>query len=238
MTEQIKDIYVVNQKLYVNTKFLCAYFNRTDKQIGRWKKDGLPILEKPKEINKRGDFYSLEDAIEWVDKNVNKIKAGNSKGMEENNEDDKLEDLFNRYKKGNATEKGKVLLNLDQNTIDKFKKIEDIIEKEAKNKEYDIKYALKDDVKKGQQELASLFISLLKNSMPVLSKILENKNQNEIYLAMDQHFKKEMNKIVKYIKTNDEIIVTLNEIIDYIVYLVAEQNIKQEKILNKIKELS
>ena len=126
---------------------------------------------------------------------------------------------------------------LNQNRLDNFKKIEDIVEKEAKNKEYDSKYALVDNVKKGQQELASIFVSILKNSMPVLSKTLEDKNQNEIYHALDTHFKKEVTRIVKYINKNEDTIVTLSEVISYIVYLVSTEDISQSTILKKLKEL-
>jgi len=235
----IIESHLVNEKLYVSTKFLCGYFNRTSKQIGRWVKQGLPVATKPKEINERGNYFILEEAIEWTDKNINKAKASNSKGnVLEENQDDKLADTFEIYKNGNASAKGRLLLTLDQNTLDKFKKIEDIIEKESKNKEYDTRYVLVDNVKKGQQELASLFISTLKNSMPVLSKSLESKEQNEIYDIMDKHFSKEMQKIVKYIRKHENIIVTLDQIINFIVYLINEKQISHENILLKLDELN
>lgn len=237
MSESIESYFVAG-KLYVSTKFLKAYFNRTEKQIGRWKKEGMPVAKKPKEINQRGDYYILEVAISWVDININKTKSTNSRGANEDDFD--LEDeekIFEIYASGNASQKRRLLLRLDQNKIDKFKKIEDIVEKEAKNKEYDSKYALRDNVKKGQQELASLFVSLLKNSMPVLSKTLENKTQDEIYHLMDRHFKKEVDKIVKYINKNQEIIVTLHEIIEVIVYLVGEKEIEQSEIIKKLEKM-
>ena len=137
---EIIESYAVKDKLYVNTKFLSAHLNKTDKQIGRYKKMGMPIAKKPKEINKRGDYYILEDIISWVDTNINKTKSNNSsnKTSEEIDLDD-AEKLFNTYTKGNSTEKKRLLLTLDQSRLDNFKKIEDIIEKEAKNKEYDSK---------------------------------------------------------------------------------------------------
>lgn len=238
MNETIES-YVVRDTLYVNTKFLKAYFNRTEKQIGRWKKDGLPVATKPKEINQRGDYYILEEVIVWVSNNVNQTKASNSKSSDSEGVD--LEDeekLFDIYSNGNAQQKRRLLLRLNQNRLDNFKKIEDIVEKEAKNKEYDAKYALKDDVKKGQQELASLFISLLKNSLPVLSSTLENKTQDEIYHLMDSHFKKEMQKIVRYINKHQEYIVTLDEVINFIVHLVSEKDVEQKEIILKLDELN
>jgi phage terminase Nu1 subunit (DNA packaging protein) len=237
MIEQIIDTYIFKQKVYVNTKFLCAYFNRTDKQIGRWKKDGLPVFKKPKELNKRGDFYNLEEVIKWVDENVNKIKASNSKKTDDEIDLEDEEKLFEMYTNGTAQQKRKILLTLSQNRLDNFRKIEDIIAKEGANKELDSKYALVDKVKKGEQELASIFISLLKNSMPVLSKKLENKKQDEIYHELDRHFKKEINKIIKYIKTDEEVIVALVEIIDAIIQAVTEKNVAHEKILKLIRGL-
>lgn len=238
MSEKIESYFVKN-KLYVSTKFLTAYFNRSDKQIGRWKKDGLPEAVKPKEINERGNYYILEDVIAWIDKNINQSKSSNS-SRDKNPDDINIEDeekLFEIYTTGTSQQKRKLLLRLNQNRLDNFKKIEDIVEKEAKNKEYDSKYALVDNVKKGQQELASIFVSILKNSMPVLSKTLENKNQNEIYHALDTHFKKEVSRIVKYINKNEDTIITLSEVINYIVYLVSTEDMSQSTILKKLKEL-
>lgn len=237
MSDTIESYYV-NKKLYVSTKFLTAYCNRTDKQIGRWKKMGMPIAKKPKEINQRGDYYILDEIIKWINENVNQSKASNSKGHDTTSvdiEDD--EQLFQIYTNGNASQKRQLLLRLPQNKLDNFKKIEDIVEKEAKNKEFDSKYVLVEKAKKGQQELASLFVSLLKNSMPVLSKTLENKEQDEVYHLMDRHFKKEVEQIAKYINKNEKVIVTLNEVIDYIVYLVVNQDVEQKTILKKLEEL-
>lgn len=239
MSLDVIESYVVKGKMYVSTKFLCFYFFRTDKQIGRWKKDGLPIAKKPKEISARGDFYILEEVVKWVDINVNKTKSNNSKGSGLDGDFD-LEDeekLFNIYTSGNAHQKRKLLLRLDQNRLDNFKKIEEIVEKEAKNKEYDTKYALVDMVKKGQQELASMFISFLKTSMSVLSKDLENKEQDEIYHLLDRHFKKEIDKLVQYIKRDEDVIVTFDEVIQTIIEITLDRDIDQEDLIKHIKEI-
>lgn len=234
----IIESYEINNKLYLNTKFLCAYFNRTDKQIGRWKQQGMPIATKPKELNKRGDWYILDDVIKWVDININKTKANNSKGANSDEIDiENEEEMFNIYTKGNVQQKRKLLLSLPQNRLDDFKKIEEIVEKEAKNKEYDSKYALIDKVKKGQQELASMFISLLKTSMAVLSKDVEMKEQDDVFHILDRHFKKEIDKLVKYINKEEENTVTFDEVIQTIVDLVSEKNIDQIKIIKTLKSI-
>jgi hypothetical protein len=240
---EVIESYEINGKLYLNTKFLCVFFNKSEKQVGRWKKDGMPIAKKPKELNKRGDYYILEKVIEWVDKNINKTKSSNSSArtVDIDIKDIVLDDeerLFEIYTTGNSNQKKRLLLRLDQNRLDNFKKIEDIIEKEAKNKEYDSKYALIEKVKKGQQELASVFISMLKTSMPELSKELENKTQDEVYHSLDRRFKKEIDKLRAYIGVKEDVEVTLNEIIQAIVDAIGEEKTTQKEILKKIKELT
>lgn len=232
--------YSVNGKLYVNTLFLCELWNRTDKQIGRYKKDGMPSVEKkPKELNKSGNWYILYDVIEWHRTNVNQAKSNNSKGLT-NNEDIDLENeeaMFNIYTKGNAQQKRRLLLRLPQNRLDDYKKIEDIVEKEAKNKEYDSKYALIEKVKKGQQELASMFVSMLKTSMAVLSKDLENKEQDEIYHLLDRHFKKEIDKLNRFIGVEEDDEVSLSEVTQGIIEAVAYRGIKMIDIVKHLEEM-
>lgn len=238
----IIESYNINNKLYVTKLFLCAYFNKSDKQIGRWKSIGLKSIEKkPKEINIRADIFDLDYVIKWVNENINQQKSSNSKSSSSENDDNfDLEDeekIFDIFTKGSANQKKRLLLRLDQNRLDRLKKIEDIIEKEAKNKEYDSKYALIDKVKIGQQELARMFISFLKTSMPVLSKELEQKTQDEVYHALDRHFKKEVDKLLKYIITEEENTTTLDEVIQVIIEAVVDRNIEQKDIIKKIEDL-
>ena len=227
--------YIDGNIVFVSTQFLAAMQNVTPRTVTQWVKKGLPVYKKP---NIKTNLFILEDASKWIKENINKAKSNNAKGLGDDEELDIEEEnrLFEIYTKGNSNEKKKLLLRLSQTRLDNYKKIEDIIEKEAKNKEYDSKYALVDDVKKGEQELASLMISLLKNSMPVLSKTLENKSQDEIFHDLDRHFKKEMQKIVKYIRKNEDTVVTLNTIIEEIIYMVNEKEMTNEQILKMIKD--
>jgi hypothetical protein len=236
---QTIESYEINSKLYVNTKFICAYFNKSDKQVGRWKNSGMPMVEKkPKELNKSGNWYLLDQVIPWVDLNINKTKSNNSKGLETEEFDlDDLEKMHEIYAKGNSDAKRKLLLRLPQNVIDNFKKIEEIVEKEAKNKEYDKKYALVDKVKKGQQELAFMFISFLKTSMPSLSKQLENKSHDEVYHELDRHFKKEVNKLLRYIQIEEDIVVSLSEAIYAIIEATVDGDVSMDSVVKKIKEV-
>ena len=230
--------FLIGDSLYVNTEFLCAYFNKSDKQVGRWKSQGMPVVtKKPKELNKTGNWFILDQVIPWVEINVNKTKSSNSKGSEEEFDIENLEKMHDIYIKGNSNAKRKLLLRLPQNVLDNFKKIEDIVEKEAKNKEYDSKYALVDKVKVGQQELARMFISFLKTSMPVLSKELENKSQDEVYHALDRHFKKEVDKLLKYVITEEEDIATFDEIIQSILDAIVYKKIEQKDLIKMIGDL-
>ena len=128
-------------------------------------------------------------------------------------------------------------MRLPQNVIDNFKKIEEIVEKEAKNKEYDKKYALVDKVKKGQQELAFMFISFLKTSMPSLSKQLENKSHDEVYHELDRHFKKEVNKLLRYVQIEEDIAVSLSEAIYAIIEATVDGDASMDNVVKKIKEI-
>lgn len=236
------DSYLIKEKLYVNTKFICSLYNRTEKQIGRWKKDGMPSIEKkPRELNKPGNWFMLDEVIIWVEANINKSKSNNSKGLVSiENADidlDNEESMFNIYTKGNAQQKRKLLLRLPQNRLDDYKKIEDIVEKEAKNKEYDSKYAPIEKVKKGQQELASMFVSMLKTSMAVLSKDLENKEQDEIYHLLDRHFKKEIDKLNRFIEVEEDDEVSLSEVTQGIIEAVAYRGIKMIDIVKHLEEM-
>jgi len=241
---EIIESYFVNTKLYVSTKFLEAYFNRSDKQIGRWVKEGMTKANKPQEINKRGNYFILEEVIRWVSVNINKAKARNSKsdysGLEDETEDERIKrelDIYEIYSRGTIKDKMKLMISLPRDTLENIQKMENIVEKSSKNREYDSEYVLRDKAKMGEQELASMFISFLKTSLPVLSGELENKQQDDIYLTMDRYFKKEMDKIVRYIKTNEEEIVSLAEVINFIVEMVSDKEISQIEILKKLGEI-
>ena len=50
---EVIESYFINSKLYVSTAFVCVYFNKSQKQVGRWQSDGMPLVQKKqKELNK------------------------------------------------------------------------------------------------------------------------------------------------------------------------------------------
>lgn len=223
---------------YVSTEFLVSYFKLASRRtITDWIKKGLTPT-KEKDLSK-SNLFDLRKTIEWVEENINKTKSNNAKKKtdepEELDEEEKLEELFEKFTKANSNDKRKMLIQ-NPHLIEAFNKIEDIIKKMSLNKEYDNKYVLKDDVKKGQQELASMFISFLKSAMPILSKNLENKTQQEIYDELDKYFSNQINHLVKYLNQEQEIIVTHYELIELIIELVNDE-VKPIQILNKMEEL-
>ena len=118
-----------------------------------------------------------------------------------------------------------------QKIIGEFE-IEDIIKKVALNKDFDTRYVLKDKVKKGQQEMASMFVSFLKTAMPVLSKDLQNKSQEEIYHELDRYFEKEILHLLTYISKEEQEIVTYYELTTLMTKIIAND----KKTSKEIKE--
>jgi hypothetical protein len=233
--------YYYDNKIYVTTDFICKDYNIDRKTLSIWNKKGLKNY-KLKNLSK-SNLYMLREVDEWKQENINAIKSNNAKRInvevDTHNEQDGDEEsnLLEKYEKATVEGKRKILRKIGLNRLDELKKIEDIIEKEAKNKEWDSRYVLVDKVKKGEQELASMFISFLKTSMPVLSKELENKKQDEIYHALDRYYNKEINNLVKFIEKDEEVIVAMDEVIKQIIYLILKTNNKMKDILKKLIDM-
>lgn len=225
-------------KIYVTTEFAAEYFNVSRRTITDWVKKGLNKY-KEKELSK-SNLFILKEIEQFYQDNINQTQSKNAKSKQNSNEDENdeedLEELFERFKNAEANEKRKMLLR-NPALIEAFNKIEDFIKKFSLNKEYDTKYVLKDDVKKGQQELASMFISFLKTAMPVLSKNLQNKTQDEIYHELDQYFKKQIKHLVKYLDKEHEVVITHYELMELIIDLIVDE-VEPIDIKNKLEELA
>lgn len=225
-------------KTYVTTDFLVSYFSLADRRtITNWIKKGLtPIKEK--DLSK-SNLFDLKETIKWVEENINKTQSSNAKKKTDNTEEDqedKLERLFEEFKKANTNEKRKMLFK-NQNLIESFNKTEDFIKKFSLNREYDASYVLRQDVKDSQQSMASMFISFLKSAMPILSKNLQNKTQDEIYHELDNYFKKQITHLVKYISKEYEVIVTHHELIELIIDLIVIDEVEPIEIKTKLEEI-
>lgn len=223
-------------KIYVTTEFVAEYFKVSRRTITGWVKKGLKNY-KEKDLSK-SNLFILDEVEKWVQENINQTQSNNAKSKDkpqDENEEEDLAEMFERFKAADSNEKRKMLLS-NPALIEAFNKIEDFIKKFSLNKEYDTKYVLKDDVKKGQQELASMFISFLKTAMPVLSKNLQNKSQDEIYHELDQYFKKQIKHLVRYLDKEHEVVVTHYELMELIIDLVADE-VEPIEIKNKLEEL-
>lgn len=241
MIEQKKEITCIAYlgKLYVTKDFLMIHFGVSDRTITNWIQKGLAPIKDKNFSNK--NLFILKEVEEWKEKNISQIKSDNAKGkdIEVNIDDKDMNSLFDQYKNGTADEKRRLLLKEPQ-LIESINKIEDIIKKEALNKDFDTRYVLKDKVKKGQQEMASMFVSFLKTAMPVLSKDLQNKSQEEIYHELDRYFEKEIKHLLTYISKEEQEIVTYYELTTLMTKIIANdkktsQEIKQyfEGIINE-----
>lgn len=235
MHEEITSYFYEN-KIFVTTDFLCKLYGVDRKTISDWNKKGLKSY-KHKNLS-RSNLYILAEVEPWKQQNINAVKSKNSKrDTEQDDEEEDESAMLERYEKGTVEDKRKILRKLGQNRLDELKKIEEIIEKESKNKEYDARYALVDDVKKGEQELAILFISFLRTSMPVLSKDLELKKQDEIHYELDKYYGKEIESLVSFIEHEAEMVVTLDEVVKALVKAVIERDVTVENILKTIEEI-
>lgn len=238
MIAQKKEIICISYlgKIYVTKDFLMVHFGVSDRTITNWIQKGLEPIKDKNFSNK--NLFILKDVEEWKEKNISQVKSDNAKGktVEVEVDDKDINHLFEQYKNGSSDEKRRLLLKEPQ-LIESFNKIEDIIKKEALNKEFDIKYVLKDNVKKGQQEMASMFISFLKTAMPVLSKDLQHKSQEEIYHELDRYFEKEIKHLMTYIVKSEQEVVSYYEITSLMTKLISENKVSSKKIEEYFKSL-
>ena len=238
MIAQKKEIICISYlgKIYVTKDFLMVHFGVSDRTITNWIQKGLEPIKDKNFSNK--NLFILKDVEEWKEKNISQVKSDNAKGktVEVEVDDKDINHLFEQYKNGSSDEKRRLLLKEPQ-LIESFNKIEDIIKKEALNKEFDIKYVLKDNVKKGQQEMASMFISFLKTAMPVLSKDLQHKSQEEIYHELDRYFEKEIKHLMTYIAKSEQEVVSYYEITSLMTKLISENKVSSKKIEEYFKSL-
>ena len=173
----ILESYEVNGKLYVTTKFLSTYFSKTEKQVGRWKSDGMPVAVKPKELKIRGDVFHLDECIKWVSENINpsKSRATARRGKEV--------DIDAMMNEANLEE----LDDLTFDEADRRKKIEDLKLAKLKREKEEGLLIEADDVDKALYEQAIMHRTKLDNDEKILPILLENKTQEEIAYIYHEH---------------------------------------------------
>jgi len=192
--------YEENGKVYVSTNFICAYKDVNRKTISDWVDRGMPKYKIKGVVS---NLFIIEEVDNWSNKNINENKQRNSKSSyddslsDEEKEIAEMERLYETYTKGSIEEKRRVLVVLPQNRLDNFKKMEEILEKEYKNRESDKDWVRTEKPSNAMREIINLFVSSLKNAIPVLSKDLEKKSQDENAKILDKEFGSIINNINK-----------------------------------------
>lgn len=183
--------YEIDNKLYVNTKFLCVFFAKSEKQIGRWKKDGLPIAKKPKELTFRGEVFNLKDAQEWVKYNIDKQKSqATQKNKTIELEDITEEEILEQMASMDQRIVKKLILmdsNLKKTVADANKAEEEAQISKLKRLQLEESLIDADDVDKSRYEQAIMHKTMIENQEKIFPIILENKSSDEISKIINEH---------------------------------------------------
>ena len=222
----IIESYIEGGQLYVSTKFVENYYKTSTRNIGNWIKKGLPKY-KLKGIS--SNVFILDEVIEWHSKNIDRTKSNNRKGTEEES-DVNLEN----YENLTIKEKRELLRLLDKNSLDEKRVVEDIIEKEYKNKQNEKGWVRKEKPSETIKALARTFISTLKNMMISVSKDGAEKTQDELYHIMDKYLHIEIKKLQKMLQSEAKI--DLHQMHRLVIDIIAE-DIEMSEIIKKLEEL-
>ena len=233
--------YEIDNKLYVNIRFLSVFFNKGDKQIGRWKKDGLPLAKKPEELKVRGDFFHIEECKEWIDGNINKSKSRATQNKsniqieipEDENEDTErtVNDIQGKIKQANE------MLQLKSTThddADRIKKILDGLIQAVKLGEQTKELIPKKDTEKVIVEVIATLISGYKRDLKILPKECAMRAEDEIRAIQESAYKSNIERYQKIAKSK---ILSENKIYDIleIVYEMISNEVSVDEITKKIK---
>ena len=235
----IVESYEVNGKLYVTAKFLSAYFNKSTKQVSRWKQDGMPVADKPKEINIRGDVFILEDCIEWIEKNINstKSRATSRRGIKvEKPSDDEIEETVNDI--NGKIKQANEMLQLKGTThddADRIKKILDGLIQAVKLGEQTKELIPKKDTEKVIVEFIATLIAGYKRDIKILPKELKERKEEEIRQILENTYKTNIDKYKKVAKSDLLSEDKLYDVIETTVELIIS-GVSADRIIKKIKD--
>ena len=224
------EVYKDGNKIYISTKFLATYTKTNPRNVSHWIKKGLEVH---KVENIKSNLFILEDAIEWIEKNINKTKSNNRKGIE--SDDGGLDNALSDYESLSTVEKRAFLRSLDKNSLDEQNTVEQILEREAKNKAHDKNWVRKEKPSETVRALTRSFISILRNMMITISKDGENKSQDELYHIIDKYLYTEISKFRRLLQSEGSD-VNLDEIYQLIVD-IYNNGTDIPTIVNKLGEL-
>lgn len=241
MSIGIIESYEVHGKLYVSSKFLCAYFNKSDKQVGRWKKDGMPIATKPKELKVRGDVFHLEECIKWVAENINSTKSRAtsrnrlvdipSTDASDDDINETVTDINGKIRQANE------MLQLKGTTIDdadRIKKILDGLIQAVKLGEQTKELIPKKDTEKVIVEFVATLIAGYKRDIKILPKELKERNEEEIRQILESTYKTNIEKYKKIAKSDLLSEDKLYDVIELVVELILD-DVSLDEIIKRMK---
>ena len=232
------ECYEINGKLYVTAKFLSAYFNKSTKQVSRWKQDGMPVTEKPEQLQIRADVFFLKDCVEWVSKNINpsKSRATQKRNNDfevidiEDEEDEIVIDINGKIKQANEMLQ---LKGTSHDDADRIKKVLDGLIQAVKLGEQTKELIPKKDTEKTITEFASMLITGYKRDINILSKECENRKEDEIRTILEKTYKTNIEQYQKIAKSK---ILTENKIYDVLekVYECIEEGTSPDVMIRKL----
>ena len=243
MSVNTVETYELHRKLYVTSKFLATYFNKSDKQIGRWKKDGMPIEEKPKELKVRGDVYNLQECIKWVDENINKSKsrATNKRRLIDESkippQDTDIEETVNDIQ-GKIKQASEMLQlkGTSHEDADRIKKILDGLIQAVKLGEQTKELIPKKDTEKTIIEFIATLISGYKRDIKILPKELKDRDEEEIREILESTYKTNIEKYRKIAKSKILSEEKLYDIVEVVVELILDE-VSVDEIIKRIKDV-
>jgi len=238
----IIESYEVRGRLYVNSKFLSVYFNKSDKQISRYKKDGMPVATKPKELKVRGDVFELSECISWIAENINssKSRATNKRRLisqdmipeqNENNIEETVTDINGKIKQANQMLQ---LKGTTQEDADRIKKILDGLIQAVKLGEQTKELIPKRDTEKVIVEFVATLIAGYKRDIKILPKDLKQRNEEEIRHILESTYRTNIEKYKKMVKTDMLSEAKLYDIMEVIIELIQNE-VSLDKIMGWLK---
>ncbi|MDQ1341332.1 MAG: hypothetical protein QG567_2490 [Campylobacterota bacterium] len=234
----IVESYEVSGKLYITAKFLSVYFNKSAKQVSRWKQDGMPIADKPKELNTRGEVFILQDCIEWVAKNINSTKSRATQKRVDTSappHDDEIEEAVNDIQ--GKIKQASQMLQLKTTThdgADRIKKILDGLIQAVKLGEQTKDLIPKRDTEKVIIEFVVTLIAGYKRDIKILPRELAKRDENAIRNILENNYKSHIEKYQKMTKSE---IVMENKLYDVVevVFEMIEDGVDIDAIMDKLK---